>query len=59
MSYCAVFSLEPRTSDLPYEITGLRDVNLFAPLPPLRFLSYLGPEAALLGTPVWSSEQFT
>jgi len=30
---CAVFSLDPRTLDLEYEITDLRGVNLFAPLP--------------------------
>ena len=46
---CAVFSLDPRTSDLENEITDLRGVNLFAPLP-LPFLSYLGPETVLLGS---------
>jgi len=30
---CAVFSLDPRTSGLEYEITDLPGVNLFAPLP--------------------------
>jgi hypothetical protein len=30
---CAVFSLDPRTSDLEYEITDLCRINLFAPLP--------------------------
>ena len=32
-SWRAVFSLDPRTSDLEYEITDLIVVNLFAPLP--------------------------
>jgi hypothetical protein len=35
-----VFSLDPRTSDLEYEITDLRGVNLFA-LSLLPFLFYL------------------
>jgi hypothetical protein len=30
---CAVLSLDPRTSDLEYEIMDLHGVNLFAPLP--------------------------
>jgi len=46
---CAVFSLDPRTSDLEYEITDLLGVNLFSP-PPLPFLTYLGPETLLLGS---------
>jgi len=46
---CAVFSLDPRTSDLEYEIADLRVVNLFD-LSPLPFLSYLGPETVLLGS---------
>jgi hypothetical protein len=37
---------------------GLRSINLFAPLPP-PILSYLGREAALIGTPSWSSERAT
>ena len=44
-----MFSLDLRTSDLEYEITDLRGVNLFAP-PPFTFLSYLGPETVLLGS---------
>ena len=44
-----LFSLKPRTSDLEYEITDLRGVNLFA-LSPLPFLSYMGPETLLLGS---------
>jgi hypothetical protein len=31
--WCAVSSLDPRTSDLTSDSTVLRDVNLFAPLP--------------------------
>ena len=44
-----IFSLNPQTSDLEYEITDLRGVNLFA-LSPLPFLSYMGPETLLLGS---------
>ena len=56
---CALFSLDPRTSDLEYEITDLRGVNLFASLPltisVLRGTRNCSPRF----TVVWLSEQFT
>jgi hypothetical protein len=54
-----VFSLDPRTSDLEYEITDLHDVNLFAPL--LLTVSVLPGTWNFSSrfTLFWSSEQFT
>jgi len=55
---CAVFNFDPRTSDLEYDITDLRGVNLFAPLP----LNISVPPGTSNCSPrftlVWSSEQF-
>ena len=42
-----MFNLDPRISDLEYEITDLGGLHLLAPLPPYP-LSYLGPEPVLL-----------
>jgi len=54
-----VFSLDPRTLDLEYEITDLRDVNLFASLP-LTFSALPGIwNCSSRLTLVWSSQRFT
>ena len=59
VQWCAMFSLGPRTSDLEYEITDLRGVNLFAHLP-LSVSVLPGTwNCSPRFTLVWSSEQFT
>jgi len=54
-----VFSLDPRTSDLEYEITDLHGVNLFAPLSLSVSLLPRTWNCSPRFTLVWSSEQFT